>query len=135
SSAADTVTLVTHDSFALSDGILADFEQESGLTVEVNATGDTGTLVNQLVLTKDAPLGDAVFGVDNTFASRVTDAEVVEGDLVPIDRGDVCVNADQEWFDEQGLAVPETLDDLAEPEYQGLLVVTNPASSSPGLAF
>ncbi len=36
---------------------------------------------------------------------------------------------------EQGLAVPATLDDLTKPEYAGLLVVQNPATSSPGLAF
>lgn len=135
SPSSDTVTLVTHDSFALSDGLLEDFEQRSGLTVEVNAAGDAGTLANQLVLTKDAPLGDAVFGVDNTFASRVTDEDVIDGELTPVDRGDVCINADTTWFDEQGLAVPRTLEDLADPRYQGLLVVTNPASSSPGLAF
>ncbi|MBL0887747.1 thiamine ABC transporter substrate-binding protein [Myceligenerans indicum] len=135
SPASDTVTLVTHDSFALSDGILEEFEKESGLKVEVNAAGDAGTLANQLVLTKDAPLGDAVFGIDNTFASRVTDEDVIAGDLAQIDRGDVCINADKDWFAEQNLAVPETLDDLAAPEYQGLLVVTNPATSSPGLAF
>ncbi|GAB3175276.1 thiamine ABC transporter substrate-binding protein [Myceligenerans halotolerans] len=135
SPASDTVTLVTHDSFALSDGILEEFEEESGYTVEVNAAGDAGTLANQLVLTKDAPLGDAVFGIDNTFASRVTDEGVISGDLEQIDQGDVCINADKEWLAEQNLDAPETLEDLAEPEYQGLLVVTNPATSSPGLAF
>ncbi|RPF19629.1 thiamine ABC transporter substrate-binding protein [Myceligenerans xiligouense] len=135
SPASDTVTLVTHDSFALSDGILAKFEDETGLTVEVNAAGDAGTLANQLVLTKDAPLGDAVFGIDNTFASRVTEEGVIAGDLAQIDQGDVCINADKEWFAEQNLDAPETLADLAEPGYQGLLVVSNPATSSPGLAF
>ncbi|GAB4086653.1 thiamine ABC transporter substrate-binding protein [Myceligenerans cantabricum] len=131
----DTVTLVTHDSFALSDGILERFEKESGLTVEVNTAGDAGTLANQLVLTKDAPVGDVVFGIDNTFASRVTDEDVIAGDLLQVDRGDVCINADKEWFAEQSLKIPETLEELAAPEYQGLLVVTNPATSSPGLAF
>lgn len=135
SPASGSVTLVTHDSFTLSDGILDQFTEESGLTVQVNAAGDAGTLANQLVLTKDAPLGDAVFGIDNTFASRVTEAGVIAGDLAQIDRGDVCVNADKEWFAEQDLAIPESLDDLADPEYQGLLAVTNPATSSPGLAF
>ncbi|GAA1876497.1 thiamine ABC transporter substrate-binding protein [Myceligenerans crystallogenes] len=131
----DTVRLVTHDSFVLSEGLVEDFEKESGFTVEVNKAGDAGALANELVLTRGAPLGDVVFGVDNTFASRVTDAGVIDGDLRPVDKGDVCVNADKAWFREQNLPVPETLDDLADPRYQGLLVVTNPASSSPGLAF
>lgn len=149
-SASGTVTLVTHDSWALDEKLIDRFEQESGTTVEVSAAGDAGTLVNQLVLTKDAPLGDAVFGIDNTFASRALEAGVVEeytpadlpdgaeqvgGALTPIDQGDVCVNADEAWFEESGLEVPKALEDLADPEYRDLLVVTNPATSSPGLAF
>lgn len=149
-SASDTVTLVTHDSWALDEQLVDRFEQESGLTLEVSAAGDAGTLVNQLVLTKDAPLGDAVFGIDNTFASRALEAGVVEeytpaglpdgveqlgGALTPIDQGDVCVNADLAWFEDSGLDVPVTLEDLADPRYRDLLVVTNPATSSPGLAF
>ncbi|GGM20650.1 thiamine ABC transporter substrate binding subunit [Promicromonospora citrea] len=145
-----TVTLVTHDSWALDDSLVEQFEQESGYTLEVSAAGDAGTLVNQLVLTRDAPLGDAVFGVDNTFASRALDAGVLEeytpealpdgaeqlgGALTPVDQGDVCVNADTAWFEQEGLEPPTTLEDLADPAYRDLLVVTNPATSSPGLAF
>ena len=149
-STSGTVTLVTHDSWALDEKLVDRFEQESGMTVEVSAAGDAGTLVNQLVLTKDAPLGDAVFGIDNTFASRALEQGVLDehtpaglpdgteqlgGALTPVDQGDVCVNADDAWFDDAGLEVPTTLEDLAEPEYRDLLVVTNPATSSPGLAF
>ncbi|MEL7976283.1 thiamine ABC transporter substrate-binding protein [Isoptericola sp. F-RaC21] len=153
--ASSTLTLVTHDSFAVSDDVLAAFEKESGLTVEQVAPGDAGTLVNQLVLTKDAPLGDVVFGVDNTYASRAVDAGVFEayqpadldpavaayapddlaGTLTPIDMGDVCMNLDDGWFEKHDVAPPVTLEDLAKPEYKDLTVVTNPATSSPGLAF
>jgi thiamine transport system substrate-binding protein len=153
--ASTTITLVTHDSFAVSEDVLAAFEAESGLTVEQVAPGDAGTLVNQLVLTKDAPLGDVVYGVDNTFASRAVEAGVFEayqpedldpqvaayapddlaGTLTPIDVGDVCLNLDDGWFDENGVTPPATLEDLTKPEYRDLTVVTNPATSSPGLAF
>jgi thiamine transport system substrate-binding protein len=144
SASAGTVTLVTHDSFGLSDGILDAFEEQSGLTVEVVQPGDGGALVNQLVLTKDAPLGDLVFGIDNSFASRAVDEGVVaptdlpdayEGALVPVDYGDVCINVDHAWFTEKGLAEPVTLEDLAKPEYKDLLVVPNAVTSSPGLSF
>jgi thiamine transport system substrate-binding protein len=153
-SASGTVTLVTHDSWAVSDDVLAQFEKESGLQVKQVPAGDAGTLANQLVLTKDAPLGDAVFGIDNTFASRVVDAGVLDpytpaglpasaeqyavgdgGELTPVDMGDVCMNLDTGWFADKGLTKPETLEDLTEPEYRDLAVVTNPATSSPGLAF
>ena len=149
-----TLTVVSHDSFALSKATLKQFSDQTGYDLKFVAPGDVGTMVNQLVLTKDAPLGDVVFGIDNTFAARAIDAGVlsdytstalpasavgygadVEGKLTPIDYGDVCINADDTWFRAKRLAVPQTLDDLLKPAYKNLLVVENPATSSPGLAF
>ena len=148
------LTVLTHDSFVLSDKVIAAFRASSGYDVKFVAPGDVGTLVNQLVLTKDAPLGDVVYGIDNTFAGRAISEGVLApyiaaglpagattfaadalGSLTPIDYGDVCLNADNGWFKAHKLAVPEALDDLVKPEYKDLLVVENPASSSPGLAF
>ncbi|GAA2720659.1 thiamine ABC transporter substrate-binding protein [Cellulomonas aerilata] len=149
-----TVTLVTHESFAVDEDVLAAFEERSGLTVEIVQQGDGGALVNQLVLTRESPLGDAVFGIDNSFASRAIDEGVVEpyvspelsagaaalapddaGHLSAVDLGDVCVNVDHTWFAERGIPEPVTLQDLTEPAYRDLLVVQNPATSSPGLSF
>jgi thiamine transport system substrate-binding protein len=146
-----TVVLVTHDSFALPEDLVAAFEAETGYTLETRAPGDGGALVNQLILTKDAPLGDAVYGIDTTFASRAIDEGVLEpytpegavaeyavdgaGSLTAVDMGDVCINVDHEWFAQAGIPEPETLEDLTDPAYRDLLVVTNPATSSPGLAF
>ena len=146
--------LVTHDSFALSKDLIATFEKDTGLKLEQRAPGDGGELVNQLILTKDAPLGDVVFGIDNTFASRAVDERILDpyrsaavpagaapyavdtkGSLTPVDIGDVCLNVDHRWFTQKGLAEPKTFEDLAAPAYKDLLVVTNPATSSPGLAF
>ena len=150
-----TVTIVTHDSFAIPDEVVADFESRSGLTVTFAAPGDAGMLANQLVLTKDSPLGDVAYGIDNTFASRVADAGVfadytstvpagtdaaayaVPGakNLTAVDYSDVCLNVDLGYFVSNDLAAPTTLEDLTKPEYKGLLSVSNPATSSPGLAF
>lgn len=146
-----TVVLVTHDSFALPDDLVAAFEAETGYTLETRAPGDGGALVNQLILTKDAPLGDAVFGIDTSFATRAIDEGVLEpytpegavadyavddaGSLTAVDMGDVCINVDHEWFAQAGIPEPTTLQDLTDPAYRDLLVVTNPATSSPGLAF
>ena len=145
------LTVVTHESFALPDELKAQFEEESGYNVSYVTQGDAGALVNQMVLTKDSPLGDVVFGIDNTFAGRAIDEGIVTdyqsaavpesakgyavGGLNPIDMGDVCINADTAWFTEKNLAVPATFDDLTKAEYKDLLVVSSPASSSPGLAF
>ena len=153
SAAAGQVTLVTHDSFVVDEQMLADFEASSGLQVTVLAQGDAGAMVNQLLLTAGNPLGDAVFGIDNTFASKALDAGILApytapaaaggadrfglGDdrLTAVDYGDVCVNVDHTYFAGKGLAEPVTFEDLAKPEYKDLLVVESPATSSPGLAF
>lgn len=146
--------VITHDSFALPDALIAEFKAQTGYDVVFNAPGDAGTVVNQLVLTKAAPIADVVFGIDNTFAGRAFSEDVLSpytstalpadaasfaadgsGRLSPIDFGDVCLNADTKWFQAKGLAVPVSLDDLLKPEYKDLLVVANPATSSPGLAF
>ncbi len=148
-----TVTLLTHDSFDVSEEVLAAFEAEQGLEVRVVPLGDAGAALNAVALTADDPGGDVLFGVDSTFLTRALEADVflphLAADLdavdpsflppddrvTPVDFGDVCVNADLAWFADRGLAVPRTLEDLADPAYRGLLVVQNPATSSPGLAF
>ncbi len=151
---AKTVTLVTHDSFAVSRPVLAAFTKQTGWKVRVLKNGDAGVALNQVILTKDAPLGDAMFGVDNTFLTRALRERVFTryeakgvaavpralrldptGHATPIDVGNVCVNADRKYFADRDLAIPKTLDDLAKPQYRDLLVVENPATSSPGLAF
>ncbi len=149
------VVVLTHGSFAIPDDLVEAFEASSGYEVQFVASDDGGTLVNQLILTEGAPLGDAVFGIDNTFASRIADAGVLEeytsaapaaaegalaafgggAALTPIDFSDVCLNVDLTYFAATGLDVPSTLDDLTRPEYKDLLSVTHPATSSPGLAF
>ena len=144
----DVLRVVTHDSFHLSEGLLAGFEERTGYTVEHITPGDAGSLVNQLVLTRENPLGDVVYGIDNSFAARALEENVLQpyrspdavepavGDaLTAVDFGDVCINVDHEWFAEQGVPEPQTLADLTDPAYADLLVVTNPATSSPGLAF
>lgn len=146
-----TIRLLTHDSFAVPDGLLEGFTEDTGIEVELLQGGDAGTVVNQAILAKDRPQADVLFGVDSTFLSRALDEEIfvpheaegiedvddelrVDGDPVtPIDYGDVCLNYDKSWFDEQGVEPPQTLEDLVG--FADRLVVPNPATSSPGLAF
>jgi thiamine transport system substrate-binding protein len=149
-----TVTLVTHESFAVSKNVLADFESSSGLKVKVLRSGDAGALVNQAVLSKGHPQGDVLFGVDNTFLSRALKAGIFAsytpaalsnvnarfkldstGKATPVDFGDVCLNYDKAWYAKKKLAPPTSFADLLKPAYRNQLVVENPATSSPGLAF
>src|SRR3954447_25889004 len=75
--ASTRVVLVTHESFVMSKELQRQFEDETGYDLVVKAAGDAGALTNKLVLTKDDPTGDAVFGIDNTFGSRAIDEGVV----------------------------------------------------------
>ena len=153
------LTLVTYDSFPEADTSLNDaldrFTDETGIDVRVLVAGDTGTMLSKAALTAGNPEGDVMWGVDNSFLSRAIDDDIFEpyvatgienipdeltalvpnGEATPVDFGDVCVNYDIGWFAERGLEPPETLDDLVDPAYAGTLVVQNPATSSPGLAF
>ena len=149
-----SLVVATHDSFSVSDEVLAVFQTESGISVQFLSLGDAGEALNKLILSKDAPLADVFYGVDNTFLSRALAADIFlpyaspllaqipdeykldpENRLLPVDYGFINLNADRGWFAEKGLAIPSTLEELAQPVYKGLLVVENPASSSPGLAF
>jgi thiamine transport system substrate-binding protein len=131
-----TLVLATHDSWAMSKKVMADFTKQTGITVKVQPQGDAGELTNRLVLTKDSPTADGFFGIDNTFASRAVDGGIVAGrKLTPIDYGDVCVNVDDTWFAKHHLAPPRTLDDLTRPAYKNLFVTPGATTSSPGLAF
>ncbi len=151
---ARTLTVMTHDSFAISEDVIAQFESENNATVEFIRSGDTGAALNKAILSKDNPLADVFYGVDNTFLTRALDAEIFESyaspalvqvpaefqldadnRILPIDYGDVCINYDKAYFEENGLTVPTSLEELIQPEYAGLLAVENPATSSPGLAF
>lgn len=134
SGADSTLTIVAYDAFTPAEGIFDEFTAATGYEVEVVTGGDSGTVVSRAILTAGNPEGDVLWGVDNTLLSRARDADVLE-DYEPVDYGDVCVNVDDEWFASRGIAPPRTLEDLAEPAYDGLLVVQDPTASSPGLAF
>lgn len=149
-----TITIMTHDSFSLSEEVVQSFEEANDATVVFLQSGDAGSVLNRAILTRDAPLADLLFGVDNTFLSRALEEDIFEpydsplldeipdsfkldasNRALPVDYGDVCINYDKAYFAEHDLAVPQSLEDLTRPEYAGLLVVENPATSSAGLAF
>jgi len=130
----EVVRLATHESFYISDEQIAEFEKTSGYQLEVITLGDTGSLTNKLVLTKNAPIADVVYGIDNTFASVALDNGIVDG-LKQINYGDVCFNYDLGWFEQNNIQPPSSWRDLGESEFKDLTVISNPKLSSPGMAF
>ncbi len=146
--------VMTHDSFSMSEEASAKFEEENQVQLVFIKSGDTGQLVNKAVLTKKTPLADVLFGVDNGFLSRALNEGIFERyqspfltdipadfqldpafGALPVDYGDVCINYDKGYFAKKNLTVPASFEDLISPAYKGLLVVENPATSSPGMAF
>jgi thiamine transport system substrate-binding protein len=148
------VTVMTHDSFDVSEEVVAAFQESCNCQVQFLQAGDAGLMLNQALLSKDNPLADVIYGVDNTFLSRALAGDILEAyqssglesipddleldpsfRMLPVDYGDVCLNYDKGWFEEHELAPPGDLPDLTLPEYRGLTVAENPATSSPGLSF
>lgn len=152
-SEAVTIRLLTHDSFAVSQPLIDAFEAETGIKLQVVRAGDAGTMVAGAILAAGNPTADVIYGFDNTMTGNVLAGDIFEpyraranwlpelagltanGTIAPIDYGDVCVNIDDGYFAERGLKPPANLADLAKPAYRGLLVVQDPAASSPGMAF
>ena len=149
-----TLNVMTHDSFAASTSVVAAFEKANNVKVVFLKSGDAGAALNKAILTKDAPLADVFYGVDNTFFSRALDSGIyvpyaspllaqipvqfkldAQNRALPVDYSDVCITYDKAYFASHNLPVPVTLEDLAKPEYKNMLVMENPATSSPGLAL
>lgn len=149
-----TLAVMTHDSFAISEAVIEQFEQEHNIDVTFLPSGDTGAALNRAILSKESPLADVFYGVDNTFLSRALSEDIFEAyespvlenipeefildpemRALPVDYGDVCINYDVAYFEDNNLPVPQSLEELTDSQYNGLLVAENPATSSPGLAF
>jgi thiamine transport system substrate-binding protein len=152
--AGPTLRVMTHDSFSISKEALAQFQRQCNCRVEFLKSGDTGLALNKAILSKGNPLADVFYGVDNTFLSRALKEDICEpyaspalsgipddlkmdpgNRLLPVDFGYVTLNYDRAYFTDNDIPLPETLRDLTNPAYKSLLVVENPATSSPGLAF
>ena len=142
------------NSFAASQGVIAAFEQQNNVQLNFIKSGDAGALaLNRAILSKNAPLADVFYGVDNTFLSRASAQAFTSRSIAPgADPG-----ANSNWTratrpcrsimatcastttrptsPTRTWPCPQSFEDLLKPEYKGLLVMENPATSSPGLAF
>lgn len=149
-----TITIMTHDSFAVSEEVISNFQDRYNAKVNILTSGDASTTVNLAILNKTDPLADVLYGIDNTLLTRALDANILEKyespltsnvpnqflldtkqHVTPIDYGDVCLNYDKSYFNDNSIEIPNSLQSLTNPDYANLLVVQNPAASSPGLAF
>lgn len=148
------LVIMTHDSFAISAELIEKFETENNATVVLQPAGDAGEVLVRAILEKNNPSADLLYGVDNTYLGRALREEIFDeyrpellnqiperfvldesGHVTSIDYGYVNLNYDKQYLIDHDLTPPHKLEDLTEPDWKGRLVVQNPASSSPGLAF
>ena len=149
-----TLVVLTNDSFDIGEEIIAQFEEINNASVTIQKAGSSGQVLNRAILEKGNPSGDLLYGVDNTFLSRALREEIfiqyksgqignIPAQFIlddtfhvsPVDYGYVNINYDIAYLDDKGLAPPASLEVLTQPEWDGRLVVENPATSTPGLAF
>ena len=148
------LVIMTHDSFDISESVIREFEQANDATVVILKGGDAGEVLVRAILEKGNPSADLLYGIDNTYLGRALDQEIFDvyrpelldqvpaafrlddtGHVTPINYGYVNLNYDVQFLADRGMTPPTTLEELTRPEWRGSLVVQNPASSSPGLAF
>ena len=148
------ITVLTHDSFAVSKAVIDNFTEQTGIKVTFLYGGDAGAVINRAILTKEKPIADLLYGVDNSLLGRAKNVGIFEpyqsshlntvpeelrfdpnGFVTPINVGYVAFNMDINFFKNADLKLPNNITDLTESAYNGMTVIENPATSSPGLAF
>ena len=148
------LTIVTYDIIAITDDVLNEFTNQTGVEVEMIRTDDAGGILEHLLLTKDNPQADLALGLDNTYLQTALqfdllaehNAEIPNLDskatvpysgnkAVPFDQGYICLNADTQALSDNNLSFPTTLEELTAPEWKGKTAFPSPVTSSPGRAF
>ncbi|VVB53575.1 Bacterial extracellular solute-binding protein [uncultured archaeon] len=148
-----TLTVYTYDSFNAEWGpgpkVFPIFESQCNCKVNVITAGDTGQVLNRLILEKDNPKADVVVGIDNSFLSKALSAGILvpyssrniekvpqrlrfdsTGSLTPYDYGYVTF-----VYDSSKISPPNSLLDLLDPKYSKKFILEDPRTSSPGLIF
>ncbi len=141
--------VAVHNSFSIPKPLLTSFEQKNQVKLSLIKMGDSGEILNKLILTKAKPIADVVYGLDNASVHKAHEAGILAAvqpkpttpawaDVpyaISVNYAYVTLNYDKAWFKKSGLPLPKSLNDLASPTYKNLLVMPNPATSSPGMAF
>lgn len=157
-SAADVDENVLNIYTALEDDQITDYLEEFKELypdVEINITRDsTGIITSKLLAEKDNPVADVVWGLSATSLLVLKQADMLEpyapegvdrildefkdSDEVPswvgIDAWETAFLVNKEVLKSHGITdVPTSYEDLLDPQYEGLIAMSNPASSGTGL--
>ena len=152
-SAAD-LTIYTYESFNSEWGpgpvVFKSFEEQCGCKIKIVTPGDSGTVLNRVILEQANPKADILLGLNNSELEKSFSYKLwipyrspllvqVPIDLLldkkhrvtPFDYGFISF-----VYDSQKLKnPPRNLEDLLDPEYRRKIVIENPKTSSPGLSM
>ena len=148
------LVVMVHNAFDIGESVIAEFEQANNAKLVLLVPGSSGEGLNRAILEKGNPSADLLYGIDNTFLGRALREDIfvtyespmmasVPAHLVldgtfhvtPVNYGYVNINYDKEFLADNNMEPPTTLEELTQPRWKGRLVVENPSTSSPGLAF
>jgi len=149
-----TVVIWTYDSFNSEWGPGPDvarvFKEKTGITIEWVSRGDAGFTLSRLLMERENSGADIILGIDQNMAERILQSGLLEAyrpngagnilselvldpsfRLTPVDYSYFAIVYDSEKLSRP----PQSLEDLANPEFRQSLILIDPRTSSPGLGF
>ena len=130
-----TLDVLTHDSILAEGGLgevlKKEFEAQSSASLRLVSAGDAGQILARVQISSVQP--HIVLGLDQTLWMQ--GKELLEGEFQPYDQGYLTWMVDTEWFQKNNVELPEELSDLLSPKLKRKLVLQDPRTSTPGLAF
>ena len=126
------------------------FKKKCGCKVKVVSQGDSGKVLNQVILEKSNPKADILIGLNNSeleksfnydlwepYTSKLLDQVPVDlrvdkkNRVTPFDYGFIAFVYDSYKLN----SPPKSLEDLINKKYRKKIVIQNPRTSSPGLSM
>ncbi len=154
SASATDLTIYTYESFNSEWGpgpiVFKIFEEQCGCKINVVTPGDSGTVLNRVILEKANPKADILLGLNNSELEKSFKFKLwipyrspllkqISTDLLldkkyrvtPFDYGFISFVYDSQKLNNP----PQNLEDLLDPKYKRKIVIENPKTSSPGLSM
>ena len=152
-SAAD-LTIYTYESFNSEWGpgpvVFKIFEEQCGCKLNVVTPGDSGTVLNRVILEKTNPKADVLLGLNNSEMEKSFNFKLwipyrspllekipenllldKKNRVTPFDYGFISFVYDSQKLNKP----PQNLEDLLDQKYKRKIVIENPKTSSPGLSM
>jgi len=149
----EELVIYVYDSFiswGLAEATMYKFEEANNCKITLIAAGDSGQVLNRVILEKDNPQADIVVGIDNNYLAKALKYEILEPyrsknidvvpedlildpslHLTPFEYGFIAFVYDSEKIPDP----PKSLKELTDPKWKEKIILEDPRTSSPGMAF